>query len=86
MNPTRRSTWDDPRFEELSAGWGEFASVARTLIEDVAGVLVTPRVDYIEVARRWTRALLDAYEDADSLEERLSEAAADIDSLMGRRT
>ena len=84
MNPTRRSTWDDPRFLELASGWGDFASVARQLIEDVAEVLVTPRVDYIEIARRWTRALLGAYEDIDATECHLQAAASDIDALVDR--
>jgi multiple sugar transport system substrate-binding protein len=81
MNPTRRSTWDDPRFLEYASAWGDFASVARQLVEEVAEVLVTPRFDYIEVARRWTRALLDAYEDVDATEGHLQAAAADIDAL-----
>jgi multiple sugar transport system substrate-binding protein len=80
MNPTRRSTWEDPRFIELAAGWGDFAAVARQLVEEVAEVLVTPRVDYIEVARRWTRALLDAYVDIDATEGYLQAAASDIDA------
>jgi hypothetical protein len=79
MNPTRRSTWEDPRFLELASGWAEFAKVARELVEDVAEVLVTPRVDYIEVARRWTRALLDAYDDVEETEGHLQAAANDID-------
>ena len=45
-------------------------------------VLVTPRVDYIEVARRWTRALLDAYQDVDATEGHLQAAAAEIDALV----
>ncbi len=81
MNPTRRSTWDDPAFLELASAWGDFAPVARQLVEEVAEVLVTPRVDYIEVARRWTRALLDAYADVDAAEGYLQAAAADIDAL-----
>jgi hypothetical protein len=80
MNPTRRSTWEDPRFLELASGWGDFAKVARELIEDVAEVLVTPRVDYIEVARRWTRALLDAYDDVEETEGYLQAAATEIDA------
>jgi multiple sugar transport system substrate-binding protein len=82
MNPTRRSAWDDARFLELASAWGDFASVARQLVEGVAEVLVTPRADYIEVARRWTRALLDAYEDVDSTGAQLQAAAADIDAML----
>jgi multiple sugar transport system substrate-binding protein len=81
MNPTRRSTWDDPRFLELASEWGDFAAVARQLVENVAEVLVTPRVDYIEVARRWTRALLDAYHDVAATADHLRAAAAEIDAL-----
>ena len=82
MNPTRRSTWDDPRFVELASAWGDFAHVARQLVEEVAEVLVTPRVDYIEVARRWTRALLDAYADIDAAEGYLQPAATEIDARL----
>jgi multiple sugar transport system substrate-binding protein len=85
MNPTRRSTWDDAGFLELASGWGDFASVARQLVEEVADVLVTPRVDYIQIARRWTRALLDAYDDIDAIERHLQAAASDIDALLTQR-
>ena len=84
MNPTRRSTWEDGRFLELASAWGDFAPVARQLVEEVAEVLVTPRVDYIEVARGWTRALLDAYADLDDVEGHLQAAAAEIDALLPR--
>lgn len=80
MNPTRRSTWDDEGFRELASAWDDFAAVARQLVEEVAQVLVTPRADYIAVARRWTRALLDAYADLDGLEGHLQAAAVEIDA------
>ena len=32
MNPTRRSTWDDPRYVETARNWGDFYSVARQLV------------------------------------------------------
>ncbi|MGH8290525.1 MAG: extracellular solute-binding protein [Steroidobacteraceae bacterium] len=84
MNPTRRSTWDSSRFLEAAAAWGDFAVVARKLVEEIAEVQVTPCVNYIEVARRWTRALLDAYQDPASVETHLRAAAAEIDVLVDR--
>jgi multiple sugar transport system substrate-binding protein len=81
MNPTRRSTWEDPEFQELAAGWGDFAPVSRRLAEEVGEVLVTPAVNYIDMARRWTRALRDAYQGPEPLEACLELAAADIDEL-----
>jgi hypothetical protein len=36
------------------------------------------------VARRWTRAVLDAYQDLHSVESHLKTAAADIDQLVDR--
>jgi hypothetical protein len=84
MNPTRRSTWDSSRFLEAASQWGDFAAVARKLVEQIAEVQVTPCVNYIEVARRWTRALLDAYGDPGSIEPHLRKAAAEIDELVDR--
>jgi hypothetical protein len=61
MNPTRRSTWDDPGFQALTAPWGEFAAVSRRLLNKHATVLVTPTPHYREIALRWTEALREAY-------------------------
>jgi multiple sugar transport system substrate-binding protein len=82
MNPTRRSSWGSSRFLEAAAGWGDFATIARKLVEDIAQIQVTPCINYIEVARRWTRALLESYPDQDSVESHLKAAAADIDELV----
>jgi multiple sugar transport system substrate-binding protein len=82
MNPTRNSIWDHQKFRDFSSGWGDFADVSRQLVEEVGTVLVTPAVNYIEVARRWTRALRTAYADPSSLETILAEAATEIDRLV----
>jgi multiple sugar transport system substrate-binding protein len=81
MNPTRRSVWDDPAFRERARAWGEFYDVARRLVEHEATVLVTPMPGYRQVARRWVRALVDAYAGREEVAEILAVAAADIDSL-----
>ena len=47
-------------------------------------MLVTPAVNYIEVARRWTRALRDAYQGDEPLDHCLAAAASDIDRLVIR--
>jgi ABC-type glycerol-3-phosphate transport system substrate-binding protein len=60
MNPTRKSTWDDPGFQGLTAPWGDFAVVSRQLLDDHATVLVTPTPRYREIALRWTEALREA--------------------------
>src|SRR5262249_11116311 len=83
MNPTRRSTWDDERFQERTAGWGSFAETARTLIERDASVLVTPAANYLEIARRWVGALLEAYAGRADAADALVRAAADVDRLVG---
>ena len=82
MNPTRRSTWDDPGFQELARPWGAFYDVARRLVEHDAFVLVTPTPGYLRVAQRWVRALLDAYAGRAGVEDALTAAAADIDELV----
>jgi ABC-type glycerol-3-phosphate transport system substrate-binding protein len=84
MNPTRASVWEDSRFQERAAAWGDFAGVARQLAENVSDVLVTPAVNYIDIARRWTGALRDAYGGADSLEGCLTKAASEIEALVAR--
>jgi multiple sugar transport system substrate-binding protein len=84
MNPTRRSTWADPEFARRASQWHEFPEVAMELVGDLADVLVTPAVNYIDVARRWTRALRDAYRGDGSAEQCLTAAASDIDRLVIR--
>ena len=82
MNPTRTSTWDDPRFREHARGWGDFYDVARRLVEHEAFVLVTPTPGYLRIASRWVQALLDAYAGRLGVADALSGAAADIDALV----
>jgi hypothetical protein len=64
--------------------WHEFPGVAMELVSNLGEVLVTPAVNYIAVARRWTRALRDAYRGEGSVEQCLAEAAGDIDRLVVR--
>ncbi len=82
MNPTRRSIWDDEGFRSHTAGWGSFYEVARELVERDAFVLVTPAANYLEIARRWVRALLDAYAGRTDVAGALQAAAGDIDELV----
>ncbi len=84
MNPVRRSTWADPEFAARASQWHGFPEIAMELVGDLGSVLVTPAVNYIEVARRWTRALRDAYRGDGSLEGCLAAAASDIDRLVIR--
>ncbi len=84
MNPTRHSTWADPEFAARASQWHEFPEVAMELVSNLGHVLVTPAVNYIEVARRWTRALRDAYRGDESLDQCLAAAASDIDRLVIR--
>lgn len=78
MNPTRRSTWDDPAFQALTAPWGDFAAVSRRLLDEHATVLVTPTPHYREIALRWTAALRETYRGRD-VGEALRAAAADAE-------
>ncbi len=78
MNPTRRSTWDHPSFQALTASWGDFATVSRQLVDEHATVLVTPTPHYREIALRWTEALREAYLGRD-VGEALRAAAADAE-------
>jgi multiple sugar transport system substrate-binding protein len=84
MNPTRRSTWADPEFTARAQQWHEFPGVAMELVSNLGEVLVTPAVNYIAVARRWTRALRDAYRGEGPVEQCLAAAAGDIDRLVVR--
>ena len=45
-------------------------------------MLVTPAANYLEIARRWVQALLDAYAGRTDVAEALEAAAADIDRLV----
>jgi multiple sugar transport system substrate-binding protein len=78
MNPTRKSTWDDPGFQALVAPWGDFAAVSRSLLDDYASVLVTPTPRYREIALRWTEALREAYDGRD-VGDALRAAATDAE-------
>jgi ABC-type glycerol-3-phosphate transport system substrate-binding protein len=84
MNPTRRSTWDDPGFRSLTAPWGDFATASRQLLEDHATVLVTPTPRYREIALRWTEALRQAYTGED-VGAALRVAAADAQQRFASR-
>jgi multiple sugar transport system substrate-binding protein len=82
MNPTRRSTWDDPVFRAAAQGWGDFYSVTRRLIESVARVLVTPVPGYLGIGDRWVRALRAVFSGDQGAAEALEAAAADIDRMV----
>ncbi len=87
MNPSRRSTWDHPRFRRAAAGWDGYYDVARQLLESQARVLVTPASGYLQLADRWVQALRSAFAGREGVAEALESAAADIDALIaaGRR-
>ena len=82
MNPTRRSTWEDPEFRETAGKWGEFYAVTRELIERVGAVLITPFAGYRRVGDRWVKALRAAYAGDQGASEALEDAASDIDSMV----
>jgi multiple sugar transport system substrate-binding protein len=82
LNPTRASTWDDPSFKGLTAPWGDFAAVCRSLLDEYATVLVTPTPHYREIALRWTEALREAYGGRDA-GDALRAAAADAERRFG---
>jgi multiple sugar transport system substrate-binding protein len=81
MNPTRRGAWEDPAFVRRTSAWGDFYPVSRRLVEELGQVLVTPAANYLGIATRWTRALLDAYQGADTVQAALEKAARDIDGM-----
>jgi multiple sugar transport system substrate-binding protein len=85
MNPTRKSTWDDPGFQALTAPWGDFAAVSRELLDEHATVLVTPTPQYREIALRWTEALREAYAGHD-VAAALRAAAADAEQRFAAST
>lgn len=84
MNPTRISIWDDPGFIKYAAAWGSFYQVSRELVAHLGQVLVTPAANYLEIATRWTQALLDAYTGADTVQAALEKAAQEIDEMVRR--
>jgi multiple sugar transport system substrate-binding protein len=82
MNPTRKSVWDDPLFIERTERWGDFYKVSRNLVEELGQVLVTPVVNYLDIATRWTQALREAYAGADTVQGALEKAAREIDGMV----
>ena len=83
MNPTRTSLWDDPSFIQHTAVWGDFYKVSRRLVGELGQVLVTPTGKTLDIATRWTQALLDAYRGVDDVQSALEKAAQDIDQMAG---
>jgi multiple sugar transport system substrate-binding protein len=83
MNPTRRSSWDDDRFQEAAARWGAFYKVARQLVEKDARVLITPTSRYLRLADRWVAGLRSAFAGHEGVAEALEAAAVDIDEMVG---
>lgn len=86
MNPTRRSVWNDETFVRHTRPWDGFYAVSRQLAEQLGSVLVTPSANYLAIASRWTRALLDAYTGKDTVKSALSSAARDIDRIVAAAT
>jgi multiple sugar transport system substrate-binding protein len=84
MNPTRASVWNDPAFMKYTEPWGDFYKVSRKLVEELADVRVTPAANYLQIASRWTQALLDAYAGRDTVPEALEKAAQDINGMVRR--
>ena len=82
MNPTRLSIWNDSRFMEFTGDWGDFYMVSKKLVSDLGQVLVTPAGNYLDVATRWTQALIEAYDGTKSVRDALEHAAQDIDLLV----
>ena len=82
MNPTRRSTWEDPKFRETAGKWGDFYAVTRELIERIGAVLITPIAGYRRVGDRSVKALRAAYAGDQGVREALENAASDIDSIV----
>jgi len=83
MNPTRASVWDAPAFVQHTSAWGDFANISRQLVGGLGQVLVTPSARYLEIASRWSAALLDAYQGLDTVQGALEKAAQDIDRIAG---
>jgi len=82
MNPTRRSSWDHPRFRQAAAAWDGYYETSRRLLETQARVLVTPSAGYLKVADRWVQALRTAFSGRQGVAEALESAAADIEKLL----
>ena len=51
-------------------------------MEGVGQVLVTPSGNYLDIATRWTQALLDAYRGVDPVRDALEKAVQDIDKMV----
>jgi len=81
MNPTRASIWNDPTFIEFTRPWGGFYPVSKKLVAELGQVLVTPAPNYMEIATRWTQALLEAYKGEATTQAALENAARDIDTM-----
>ncbi|MGN7799690.1 ABC transporter substrate-binding protein [Leifsonia sp. 22587] len=81
MNPTRLSTLSNEEFRADAARWNGFMDNSLELLRTTSRVLPTPMPEYLDIAARWSRALVDGYGAPDALEGILTEAASEIEVL-----
>ena len=81
MNPTRLSVWDDPAFVGFTDRWGAFYRVSRELAEESGRVLVTPIVNYLDIALGGRRRYVRHTPAPDTTRGSLERAAREIDEM-----
>ena len=82
-NPSRASITNDPRVQEIMAGWGGgsyLKTVARNL--ETARVAWTPQPERTRMGDIWARSLHEIYFQRMSADDALKKASADTDKVL----
>lgn len=85
MNPVRASAWEDPEVAAMVNSWGEtegqYLSVVQEMAE-VANLQLPAHPEITRVLDIWAEAVQQAYYGADTVENALKKAAAEIENVL----
>jgi len=82
INPTRRSVATDPEILEYMAGWGDYAEVYQTLIEEYSRVLVPALPEFAQIGDVWAKSVQEVVLGQKDAKTAMDEAAAEMDKVL----
>jgi multiple sugar transport system substrate-binding protein len=82
INPTRKSAANDPAVLEYMKGWGDYAEVYQTLIEEYSRVLVPALPEFAQVGDVWAQSVQEVVLGQKDAQTAMDEAAAAMDQVL----
>jgi multiple sugar transport system substrate-binding protein len=82
INPTRRSVATDPEILEYMAGWGDYAEVYQSLIEEYSRVLVPALPEFAQIGDVWAKSVQEVVLGQKDAKAAMDEAAAEMDKVL----